>query len=60
MATACKRHGAATSPDTSNTDRRSEPSNTFPHVLLAEDNECTLRVVEQLLKQCGYRGDILA
>ncbi len=27
-----------------------------PHVLLAEDDDLTLRVVEQLLKQCKYKG----
>ncbi|EIE26260.1 hypothetical protein COCSUDRAFT_64410 [Coccomyxa subellipsoidea C-169] len=26
-----------------------------PHVLLAEDDDLTLRIVEQLLKQCNYR-----
>ena len=26
------------------------------HVLLVEDDECTLRVVEQLLKTCQYAG----
>lgn len=28
----------------------------LPHVLLAEDDDLTLRVVEQLLKQCKYKG----
>jgi hypothetical protein len=27
-----------------------------PHVLLAEDDDLTLRIVEQLLRQCNYRG----
>lgn len=27
-----------------------------PHVLLAEGDESTLRVEEQLLQTCGYRG----
>lgn len=27
-----------------------------PHVLLAEDDDLTMRVVEQLLKQCNYKG----
>ena len=27
-----------------------------PHVLLAENDECTLRVVQMLLQKCGYKG----
>ena len=27
-----------------------------PHVLLAENDECTLRVVQTLLQKCGYKG----
>lgn len=28
-----------------------------PRVLLAEDDECTLRVVQKLLQKCGYEGE---
>jgi len=27
-----------------------------PHVLLVENDECTLRVVQTLLQKCGYKG----
>lgn len=27
-----------------------------PHVLLVENDECTLRVVQTLLQECGYQG----
>ena len=27
-----------------------------PHVLLAENDECTVRVVQTLLQKCGYKG----
>lgn len=39
-------------------DGESDAPSFYPHVLLAEDNECTLRVVQQLLIHCGYRGDL--
>jgi hypothetical protein len=40
------------------TDGLSDAPSFYPHVLLAEDNECTLRVVQQLLIHCGYRGNL--